>query len=216
MSIALSDLVTRLTADVPAQDSVPSATQYQNAIKTAVTAFNLKLGRKKLHSFTTIAGTADYTLPDDFFKLIKLEDQFATGIQFDDVVINASGIIPLNEGIRLNDEYTIAGRTLTLIPTPVGAITRYVWYKAGHVLDGGNYPDMLDYEADIIMLKATANAWRVVTSKVQRSSGWRYKQGDVEIDKSKVGAALTGWIKSLDDEFDDLMEELIGTVGMMG
>ncbi|MCP5097196.1 MAG: hypothetical protein GY943_16740 [Chloroflexi bacterium] len=216
MSVALNEMVARLTADVPAQDAVPSATQYQNAIKAAVTAYNAKVGRKKLYEFATVGGTAAYNLPSDFFKLIELTD-ISSGARYGDVVVNDSGLIPLNEGVS-TEVHTIAGRALTIIPTPSGAVTRYLWYRAGHVLSGAEgsevYADMLDHEADIILVKATANAWRVVATKAQRSN-WKYKQGDVEIDKSNAGKAMKDWIRDLDSEFDQLVSDLIGTVGVM-
>ncbi len=216
MSIALADLVTRLQGEVPAQDSTPSATQYNDAVKDAVHAYNGRIGRRKYAEIAVTSGTAVYALPADFMKVIELISVGAAVAG--GVLINHTGIIPVSS--TWTEEHTIAGRSITFIPTPAYTLSRYLWYKAGHVLSGTSpdeeYADMLDYEVSVIMLKAQAIAWRLVGTKASRTKGWKYQIGDVMIDKSNVGKQLSGWMSDFDTEFDRRINHLIGTVGMMG
>jgi len=211
MAIALSDLVTQLSGLVPAVDGTPTNTQYQDAIKSAVRAFSDKAGMKRLHELPVVSGTATYTLPDDFIKEINLEGAFETAVKYPGVAITGNGIVPLSGDSRLTEEALYNGLTLTIIPTPAYTSTRYLWYKAGHVLDESNeYPYMTEHIADIIMVKAQGNAWRVVADRVIKQ-GWKYSFGDVTIDKSAVGKQQGEWMGKFDTEFDKRVAAYVGT-----
>lgn len=213
MAVSLADLVTELQGLVPAQDSTPSTAQYQKAVKDAVHAFNDKAGRKKLHTMSVVSNDATYTLPDDFLKVISWEP--LTGMVHNGVIIGETGIIPMNDPRSFSEKYTIAGLTLTIHPTPTYNTSRYLWYKAGFVLDDDEiYQDMTQREASIIIEKAQGNAWRVVGGRTARG-GWKYQIGDVMIDKSNLNNALAGWISGYDKEFEDRIKAYIGTVGLL-
>lgn len=213
MSITLDDLTTRLALDVPAQDGYPSFTQYSDAVKDAVHALNDRYAVKRLHEFATVVNQADYTLPDDFMGVI----QFAPLIGDGNVLITPGGLVPLPQSGFVAEEITIVGETLTIHPTPLYALTRQLWYKAGHVLDNADtYPNMTDRIASIVSLKAQANAWRLVCGKVSRSNAWKYQMGDVMIDKTNLGQALKGWVGDYDSEFSERVKSLIGHAGGLG
>lgn len=218
MSIELNYFLARFMQDVPAQDGVPTAVQYENAVRDAVATFNDRYGTKKLHSFSTVSGQAAYTLPDDYWGLIHMEPFFK---QPGNVMITADGLVPLMSGSYIGEEtYLVNGLTLTIDPTPAYALPRRLWYRAGHVLsDTGGvlvYPSMTERFASIIYVKAQANAWRIICGQVSRNKAWKYQMGDVMIDKTKVGDALKGWIADLDSEFDERVTQLIGPLGGLG
>ncbi|MBP6473361.1 MAG: hypothetical protein KA773_23165 [Chloroflexi bacterium] len=213
MSIGLDYFLVRFDKDIPAQDGVPSVPQYESAVTDAVSAFNDRYGVRKLHALTTVSGQADYTLPDDFLDLIGVEEFYAhTG----NVAVTPDGLVPLyatNQGAP-RETFVVNGLTLTIDPTPTYALTRRVWYRAGHVLDSSNvYPAMTERVASIVYTKAQANVWRIVCGQVSRSQAWKYTMGDVTIDKTKVGDALKGWVSDLDAEFDERIKRFVGPVG---
>lgn len=215
MGIALSDLVTQLQGLVPAVGGTPSSTQYQDAIKSAVRAFSDRAGMKRLHQLPVVNGTDTYALPTDFIKLIKLENPYESAVKHGNVAITGQGIVPLSEG-SLCEEVLINGHVLTLVPAPTYTTTRYLWYKAGHVLDEDNeYPYLTDHTADIIMVKAQGNAWRVVADRVIKQ-GWKYTFGDVTVDKSSVGKQQGEWVGKFDSEFDKRVTDYVGTVLRFG
>lgn len=210
MSVALADLVARLTAAVPAYGGVPTSTQYELAVKDAVMDFSRRAGMKKLATLSIVAGTAAYSLPNDYLKFIRFENEgvFLNGLQ-----ITSQGIIPLNGPIV--EQHTIAGLTITFYPTPQFTGPRYLWYKAGYQLTTGAYADMTDEVASIIMLKAQALAWKLVGGKAGTTAGWKYTVGDVTIDKTNVGKILGEWTRGFDGEYEERVKAYIGTVGLL-
>jgi hypothetical protein len=217
MAVRLFDLLHELEGLVPAQDGTPSTAQYLNQVKDAAVALSHKAGMKKLFEFNVVSGTAEYTLPDDFLKLIKFEE--LTG-QYPGLLVQESGLVPLNT-LAVTNQCVIAGRTLTIVPTPTYSLTRYLWYKAGHVLtrdedDREVYEDMTYEVSRLVLAKATASAWRVVGGRVARDQAWKYQIGDVMIDKTNLTKSLSGWISDLDKEFESRVKDYLGNTGMRG
>jgi len=210
MSIALVDLVARLTAAVPAYGGIPTTAQYELAVKDAVLDFSRRAGMKKLATINIVAGTASYTLPNNFLKFIRFEE---LGAVIGGVQVTEQGIIPLNSTIV--QQHTIAGLTLTFYPTPQFTGPRYLWYKAGYELTTGVYTDMTDEVASIVMLKAQALAWKLVGGKAGTTAGWKYVVGDVTIDKTNVGKILGEWTRSFDTDYEERVKVYIGTVGFL-
>lgn len=207
--IASHDMAIRLAQAVVAQDNFPSADQYEEAVRDAVHAFNDLYGVKAVHSISTVAGQATYTMPADFSRLIQLEKLTSMG----NVLVVAEGLIPLDMSAPA-EIAMVNGRTLTIYPTPGYSTTRRVWYRAVHVLDENDaYPAMEADVASLVHIKAQANAWRIICGHVSRSQGWKYQMGDVMIDKTKVAESLGGWVSALDVEFEKRIARRIGTVG---
>lgn len=209
MAVTFVDLVARLEEDVPAVGGVPSPTQYERAVKEAVSAFSRKAGMLKRATLNVVANTAAYTLPADFLKAARMDGILSNG----DTVSQPGGkLLPLGVSTQ-QERYTIAGRTLTFYPTPSYTLDRFLWYKAGYVLVDGEYADMGDDVADIVMLKARSAALRFLAN-AKVPDGWKYQYGDVMVDKSNQASGLSNLAKSLDDEFDKQVADFIGPLGV--
>ena len=215
MPVLLSDLTDRLSAAVPAVDGMPSVSQYENAVTDAVATFSTRAGNRKLQQISVVDGTAVYALADDFQNEIELTPLEEGVAKYGDTLIISGQLYPASQGLY-DEVHTIAGQSITFYPTPTYTAVRYFWYKAGHVLDSGNsYPDMMQTMIPIIRAQAEANIYRMIAARVARSDGWKYEFGDVKIDKSGIGKALSGWVSDIDTEFERLVTAFIGTVGIM-
>jgi len=210
MGILLATLVSRLQADVPAVDSVPSADQYTRAIKDAVADFSRRCGTEKVDALSVVSGTASYTLPDDFLKMIMLES-FATA---DGVLISSAGIIPLDA--NWEERYTVRGLTITFYPTPSYSMTRDYRYKAGWVLndDGDEYEDMGEEEAGIILLRAAA-ACLTKQSNVMAPEAFSYQQGDVSVNTGTQTLAVRAQLDSVEKSYLNACEKYNGQYGIL-
>lgn len=210
MAILLATLVSRLQADVPAVDSVPSSDQYERAIKDAIADFSRRCGTEKIDTLGIVSGTAAYTLPDDFLKLIMLES-FATA---DGVLITAAGIIPLDA--NWEERWTVRGLTITFYPTPSYTMSRDYRYKAGWVLndDGDEYEDMGEEEAGIILLRAAA-ACLTKQSNVMAPEAFSYQQGDVSVNTGTQTLAVRAQLDSVEKSYLEACERYNGHYGIL-
>lgn len=211
MSIALATLVTRLQGHVPAANGRPTSTEYENAIKDAVSDFNNRVGIRRRATLTMVSGTATYNLPSDFHSLIE----FSTLPTFNGALaISSDGLIPLASGTGLTaEEYEVIGQQITIYPTPGYSGTRYLWYKAGHYLDGSsNYPIMTEADVAIIMLKARASAWRFY-GEGNSGESMSYSFGSVRVDKKPTaGSSVADRAKGLETEYEDAIKVRIGAL----
>lgn len=206
MAIALIDLILRLGEQV---DGLSEA-QLEEAVRTAVTLFSSKAGMIKRGQLAVVAGTAAYDLPTDALSVIRLESLQSRG----HTMVTGQGLIPLGHTMQ-KETYTVAGKRITLLPTPAYTATRYIHYRAGHVLDANDvYPDMTDEVADIVMLRAQANALRVL-AVASAPAGWRYSIGDVMVDKSNLSRAIREEAQSLDQQFNEAVAAYIGPAGSL-
>ncbi|HUV64046.1 MAG TPA: hypothetical protein VMW24_09115 [Sedimentisphaerales bacterium] len=210
MGITLATLVSRLQADVPAVDSVPSSDQYTRAIKDAVADFSRRCGTEKIDSLSIVSGTAAYTLPDDFLKMIMLES-FATA---DGVLITGEGIIPLST--TWEERHYIRGLTITFNPTPSYTMTREYRYKAAWALndDGDEYEDMGEEEAGIILLRA-ATACLTKQSNVMAPEAFSYQQGDVSVNTGTQTLAVRAQLDSVEKSYLEACEKYNGQYGVL-
>jgi len=207
MSVLLSDLVSRLEADVPARNSVPDGDQYEQAIKDAVADFSNRVPLRKRTTLSIENGTATYNLPDDFLRVINLIPLLA----HDNTLVTDQGLIPVSDIFA--EEYAIAGSQITFFPTPTYTTDRYLWYAAAYVLDGGDtYQDMTDNVAAIIMLKAQADCLSL-QGNVEAGQGWSYKFGDEAVDKKGRGKDFRDQVDTLTKKYLDAVKNMIGPVG---
>lgn len=207
MAVSLASLVDQVESDVPARNGVPSSDQYEQAVKAAVNDFSSRAPMKKYAELSIISGTASYSLPAGFRSIVTLESPFSP----DGVLNTPAGLIPVSLGYK--ERYSIAGGNITFIPTPEYTLTRSLWYLAGYVLDEDEiYQDMTEVEADIVVLKAKSLVTRIQTNKA-RSEGWRYRIGDEEVDKSKIGSGLDSESEALKSDYLEAVEAYIGPVG---
>lgn len=173
----LADLKTLLQSEVPAVDSVPTSSQYEQAIKDAVTDFSRRCGLAKISTLSIISGTAAYALPADFLKMILLDAL----VGLDGVIVSQGGLIPLSKDFE--EEWTIINKNIMFYPTPAYSMTRYFKYKAAWVATGGDYTTLGENEAQIVILKAKATALEKI-SNAQSGDSIKYSFGAVSEDLS--------------------------------
>jgi hypothetical protein len=212
--IALIDLVDRLSEDVPAEGGVPSAEQYERAIKEAVADFGRRAGRKKFASLNITSGVATYDLPADFLKMINLPAFRSRGER---VMVTASGLVPLTCGGYAED-YSIVNGKITFRPTPTYTLEREYTYKAGFALTedeySGSYDDMGDEEAGIILLKAQALA--LGKQAAATGGGFSYSQGDVSVNTASQAQSSAAQSADLELQYRRAVENYIGTLLRVG
>jgi hypothetical protein len=188
MSILLSTLVARLQEDVPAEDGVPSETQYENAIQDAVRDFSERCGLEQIGTLNVVSGTSTYDLPADFLRMIRLETIANLG---EGVLHSADGLIPVS--VDWCEKHTIRNGQITFYPIPRYSMARDFHYKAAWIgtdvePEGSGdtadieYETMGEREARIVLLKAQAIA---LTKQVNATSGdvLKYSLGAVSVDK---------------------------------
>lgn len=207
MAKTLAALVAQLQGYVPASGGTPSSAQYEQAIKDAVSNFNDRVGFKRRASLSIVDNTSTYTLPADFLKVIELVTLPSNGM----VTIIGSNLMLGSPGQSgLKEEWEILNRQITFYPTPGYTGTRYLWYKAGHVLDeSAAYPNMDDADAGLIMLKARALSLRLKAD--QASTGLAYRFGDVQVQKQSTDDQTKA--TNMEKDYDDAIEKRIGVIG---
>ena len=203
----LAVLLAQLQSEVSAVNSVPTTTQYTQAIKDAVAEFSRRCGLVKFAELSIVSGTASYNLPADFLKLIMLESLAGA----DRVIISTTGIIPVSA--EWEETYQIVNKVITFKPTPGYTLTRDYRYKAAWVMTGGSgsetYADLGDDEAQIVMLEAKSLALEKRANAQAASGGLRYSFGAVSVDKtggvddlSKTRFALHGQFLEACDRYN--------------
>jgi len=210
MSTTLASLVAILESEVPAVNSVPTDTQYEQAVLDAVREFSRRCGRAKIAELSIVSGTATYALASDFASLIYLEA--LTGV--DGVIISSTGLIPVDAD--WDEVHTIAGGQITFYPTPQYSLTREYKYKAAWVLTGSGdqraYATMTDDEAQIVLIKAKGIALEKQHLALAAAGGLKYSLGAVSVDKTGGAQDLSNRVYSLHGEFVAECERYNGAV----
>lgn len=191
----LAALVDLLESEVPAVDGIPTATQYEQAIVDAVFDFSLRCGLAKISALTIVSGTAIYSMPADFLKLITLNA--LVGVEG---VIVASKLIPVSKDFE--EEYTIVNKQITFYPTPGYSLTRYMKYKAAWVATAADYTTMGADEARIVILKAKAIAFGK-QANASAGSSLKYSFGAVSEDLDGGSESSASSASDADKEYLD-------------
>lgn len=206
----LSELVDQLSADVPAEDGVPSDTQYENAVKDAIRDFSERCGLEQISTLSIVSGTATYALPDDFLKMIQLQS-FAG----QDVIFSTnSQIIPVPAGWC--ERYTIRNRQITFHPTPTYTMAKTMRYKAAWIgtetddeYADVDYETLGEREARIVLLKAQAIA-KTKQSNAQSATSIKYSFGAVSEDLGGNSDSTRKNANDLEREYEDACEKYNG------
>ena len=210
MAKTLDELVIELQGEIPAESGVPSATQYERAIKDAVLDFSRRAGTEKIANLAVVSGTATYDLPADFLSMISLETLWNQ----DGILISPQGLIPLSA--NWEERITIRNGVLTITPTPAYTLTRQMSYKAGWALnEAETYEDMGDEEASIILLKAQALA-QVKKNNARSGNAYRYTVGGVTVDTTSQASATDKDVSQLDSEYEARVKAYVGHAFLMG
>lgn len=195
MAIDLETLTNRLAADVPARDGIPSADQYERCVTDAVADWSRRNSMERYVTISVVSGTATYTLPTDFLRVIRL---VALGGVSDTVVTGGGALIPVPAGF--SESYTIAGQTITFVPTPTYTLERELWYAAGHVLDDDEYPYLTDDDVAVLMLLAQSKAIMLQANAASLQS-YQYAFGDERVSKEKLADSLRAQAKELETQY---------------
>lgn len=216
MGILLAELVAKLTEDVPAEGGVPSALQYENAIKDAVKDFSEQCGVAQLGTLNIVSGTATYDLPADFLTLIKLMSLGAP----DGVLHSAEGLIPVPASFC--EKHTLRNGQITFYPTPRYTMARDFSYKAAWILteatdeyDNAEYETLTEREARIILLKAQAIAL-TKQANAQAGTSIKYSFGAVSEDLGGMSDTTRKNSNDIEREYDKACERYNGQVGVYG
>ena len=181
MSIALTVLVARLQNAVPQRNGAPA--DYSRLVQDAVQQLGQDVPIITTATLAVVAGTATYTLPDDFLFEIELSGPVQSG----GVIIGDGGLVPVVAGWE--EAHYIEGGSIRFDPAPGYTTTRTLRYAAGHVLVGGFYPRLSENGARIALMYAQHLAL-VEQANAVAGDGWSYKIGDESVDKRGQGAAL--------------------------
>jgi hypothetical protein len=177
MAVALTDMVARLTAAVPARDGVPA--DYAQLVKDAVLQLSQDVPITRETTIAVTSGVASYTVPADFLFVISLD----SAGKANGVILAVEGIVPLSDGFT--ERHTIVGDTITFYPTPGYSSSRTLRYAAFHTLDEeGSYPTLNQNSARIALLYAKHLA-KTQQADMVDADGWRYQIGDEVVDKTK-------------------------------
>jgi len=209
MSIALSTLVTRLSSSVPAQNGVPSADQYTQAVRDAVLDFNNAATRLSVATIPVVANQDTYPLPADFWKMIEL----ASPVAFDGVIVTDRLTPALPNSVFGCEVVTIVGSNLHIYPTPSYTIARLLRYGAGFIETGAPpvYAAMTEREASIILLLAQSLAHDMQESAAA-SGLTSYQQGDLKVTYNSGSTSASSQSDKLRARYQAKVTEYIGSV----
>lgn len=206
MSLLLSALITRLQGEVPQRGNVPSTTQYEACVKDAVADYARRRPMLRRTEINVVSGTAEYTLPDDFWQLVT----FQAWDPSSGVLITDAGLVPLPSDFT--EDWEILGRTLVLHPTPnytlSGRVLRYLAVHVTSVVEGeGDAEDVELYsyltreDEDIFMKKAHALALGLIANAMATKVADSAVR-DVRENRSAPLKEVREQIKALDDEYE--------------
>lgn len=209
MAVALTDLSSRLEDAVSAYNGVPSSAQYARAIEDAVSDLSNRTAMRKRTAINVVSGMATYDLPADFVSVITLESLLSPGLS---EMITPGGIIPVSSGFK--ETFTVAGLQIMLYPTPNYSATRYLWYRAGYVLDDNEvYVDLTSDLARLVMLKASAICLQLQANK-EAQQAWQYQIGDERVSKEKLSESLAKQAAAQEKEYKAAIEAKSGPIGI--
>ena len=203
----LSEIVTKVMEIVPAVDDVPTAGQYQQSVRDAALDFSRRCGLTKFGELSIVSGTATYSLPDDFMKLIMLESLSNP----DGLIISDGGLIPVSA--NWEERYVIVNKQITFKPTPAYSLTRDYQYKSAWIFDSGTDPNLLDAgdeEINIIVLEATALCFQ---KQANASAGamTQYSLGAVSVKLGDSSANQSGDAETNEKKYLAACEHYNGT-----
>lgn len=208
MSVLLSELVSRLQADVPQRNSVPTVTQYEYAVTGAVADFSRRRPLRRRYDLPVVSGTGSYDLPDDFLRLIELS---RLGNTASDVIVGEA-LTPVPVSGMFEESVTVEGLTLTIRPTPTCTISRPLFYGAAHVLDESDaYPYLTGPEVELVMLRAQASALMTLANAAALEA-WKYSLGDESVDKTGLAKTLMEQATAAQKLYLDEMRRAVGPV----
>lgn len=185
-------------------DGAPTSTQYDQAVKDAITDFSRQCGLMKINSLPIVSGTATYSLAADFLKLVSMDAL----VGVDGVIVSQNGLIPLSKDFE--EEWTIVNKQVTFYPTPAYSMTRYYKYKAAWIATAGDYTSLGEDEAEIVLLRAKALASEKIANS-QAGDAIKYSFGAVSEDLGGMAESAQKDSNNFDKEYAQACEVYNGT-----
>lgn len=211
MSTTLAALVARLTLTVPAVNSVPTTTQYEQCCEDAVADLSRRKPLQKLATLSIVAGTATYSLPTDFIRLASLE---GVGRNGGNTLVTSQGLVAF--GTDFVETYAIRGQTIVFSPTPAYTVQRRLWYAAAHVLDETEtYADLTPEDAQLALLKAAALAWDVRAAALV-ASAYSFTIGQWSENHGPQVQLLQKQSETLTQQYETAVKQAVGPLGTRG
>jgi hypothetical protein len=201
----LSTLTARLMEAVPERSGVPSALQYQQCVEDAVSDFSRRAPVQKISAVHVVSGTAAYALPADFIKMYKVVSLLTRG---PGVLNTHGGLVPFLIGTT--EKISVSGARLLIFPTPAYTLDREMWYGAAHRLDEhGDYPDLTDDLAAIVLKKAQALALLVLANKATQEA-WSYSFGDESVTKTGLARDIREQAALHEEQYAADVKQFVG------
>jgi hypothetical protein len=205
MAVALADIVDRLQTSIPQVDGSPADSQYQACVIDAVADFSAQLGPIREAPLSVVSGTATYTLPADFLKLVSLSASLLDG-----TLVQPAGLLVPMGSLGRNERYAISGREITIYPTPNYSASRTLVYQSAFVLSATDvYQGLADADVSIILLKASALLLLQLGASAAPSA-FRYQIGDITVDKSSATKNLSDAAGQLEASYAKAVERRRG------
>lgn len=207
--ITFDRLKLELKDRIPQESGIPSEGQYDAAIRSGVARLNTDAGMIKPGTLSVVSGTASYDLGSDFLKMIHLDST----LQGSTYVTPGGPLIPVSAAAT-TEQITIYGTTLTIKPTPGYTLDREYIYKAAHVLNAsGEYPDMGEEEAYLILLVAQQELMRrSLTSTADKAL--KYSFGDVSVDTGGKTTSIAAAVKALEEAYKERLKSYRGPMAV--
>lgn len=207
--VSLAKLTNLLLGLVNPVNDQPSVEQARQAIRAAVEDFSARKPFGRVATLSIVSGQSDYVLPDDFLRLVLLEQESAPG---SGVIVSSTGLIPAGGQLQ-REQVNVAGNSLTIYPTPEYSTKRRLSYLARYVLDEQEvYTAMPENVSHIVLLKAQSLCLRLQAT-ASAGSGFKYSIGDFSVDKSGQGKSVAEKATAFERQYHEAIEALIGFVG---
>lgn len=203
--ISLDSLTERLMLAVPAWNEKPTSDQYQQAVIEAAADFSRRAPMTKATMLKVTLNQPMYLLPDDFVRLIRLEG----GYNGAGLINSAEGLIPVGSDFR--EQIAVAGRTLSIYPTPGYTMRRRLLYQAAYVEVEGNFEDMTEDAARVVLLKAQATALTLQANAAAQRA-WQYQIGDERVNMERQAGEMRAQAEALERTYLEAVTAYVGIV----
>jgi len=161
--------------------------EIREQIIAAVKDYSKRRPMKKRYTFSVVAGTDAYALPDGFIHPIYVPTA-STWLSNDGTVRNTpSGLIPMAATFEVPEEYQIEGTQIRFNPEPASNYDLEMTYAAAHLASGTGseeaYVTISPIDDDLVELKAAIGCLETLLSQMAREN-FKYTTGTTTIDKS--------------------------------
>lgn len=201
-------MVSRLEQAVPVNNGVPA--DYGALVREAVWQLSSDAPPTKTGTLAIVPGTATYTLPADFLRMIDLPGMNSR--TYGDVLLSGEGIVPLS--VDFEEDHWVADGQITFDPVPTYSLTRRFRYAAFYRLADEDFVGLDENRGRIALLYAQ---YLAVTEQANKSisGAWKYTIGDESVDKSRMGDQFASQAKALLEQYQQALASLSkGAFGM--